>query len=260
MAISKVILNNTTQMDVTTVTATAADVASGKTFLKADGTVGTGTASGGITIDGLASNTEPSGAINITVATIKTAAFRAKTGITSVTATSTKIEDDAFRECRYNTSGSFPNVTTVGNGAFQSNSRMVSLYLPNATNKANYLVNDCGSLTSIDVSSLTEVGDNAFQQCYVLEEVDFPSVTKINQNSFYNARTLKRMILRHNQVVTLFSVNSFVNTPFRGYNGQTGVFYVPSSLISSYKSASNWSTLFNEGYCSFEAIEGSIYE
>lgn len=47
MAISKLIFNNVTQMDVTTITATEADVASGKTFLLADGTVGTGTASGG---------------------------------------------------------------------------------------------------------------------------------------------------------------------------------------------------------------------
>lgn len=47
MAISKIILNNVTQMDVTNITATEADVALGKTFLLADGTLGTGTGSGG---------------------------------------------------------------------------------------------------------------------------------------------------------------------------------------------------------------------
>lgn len=47
MAISKIILNGVTQMDVTNITATEADVAQGKTFLLADGTIGTGTNTGG---------------------------------------------------------------------------------------------------------------------------------------------------------------------------------------------------------------------
>lgn len=47
MAISKLILNGVTQMDVTDTTATVSDVASGKVFTQVDGTTGTGTASGG---------------------------------------------------------------------------------------------------------------------------------------------------------------------------------------------------------------------
>lgn len=56
MAISKIILNGTEQMDVTDTTATASDVASGKYFYRADGVKTQGTSSAIV----------PSGTLNIT--------------------------------------------------------------------------------------------------------------------------------------------------------------------------------------------------
>lgn len=54
--------------------------------------------------------------------------------------------------------------------------------------------------------------------------------------------------------------HGFANTPFNGYNSLTGKLYVPSDLVDSYKVATNWSALYNNGTMEVLPIEGSIYE
>lgn len=43
-------------------------------------------------------------------------------------------------------------------------------------------------------------------------------------------------------------------------NGTGGTLYVPQALISSYQSATNWSTILGYANNSIQAIEGSQYE
>lgn len=50
------------------------------------------------------------------------------------------------------------------------------------------------------------------------------------------------------------------NTAYADGVKYTGTVYVPSALISSYQTASNWSTLYNNGTLTFAAIEGSPYQ
>ena len=111
-------------------------------------------------------------------------------------------------------------------------------------------------------SNLSTVFGNttAANACQLLEFCDIGKATGIAASAFANCYALETLVIRKTTVATLLNVSAFTNTPMSGYNGLTGTVYVPSALISSYQTATNWSTLYNNGTVTFEAIEGSDYE
>lgn len=212
------------------------------------------------TTNGIAANSEPSGAINITTSTVNDYAFTRKSAITSVTGTCTTLKANCFEICTGLKTVDLPNVTTGATSIFSGDTNLETLSLPLMTTKATYLVYNCQKLKTVTLSNMSGVGSNAFQQCYALQTLDLPKATSIDGNAFYNARVLQTLILRHTSVVTLANASAFTNSPMRGYNSLNGTIYVPQSLISSYQTASNWSTIYGEGHVTFSAIEGSQYE
>ena len=95
------------------------------------------------------------------------------------------------------------------------------------------------SITEIRDNYATSIGYYAFMSCSALTTVDFPAVTRILDYAFYNCSALTTLILCSETMATLRDTNAFTNTPIAS---GTGYIYVPSSLINSYKTASNWST------------------
>ena len=68
----------------------------------------------------------------------------------------------------------------------------------------------------------------------------------------YRSLSLNKIILRNsNAVVTLNNVGDLGATPFAS-NGTGGTLYVPSALISSYQTATNWSTILGYANNSIE--------
>lgn len=102
---------------------------------------------------------------------------------------------------------------------------------------------------------------NVFYNATGIETVDFSAdmgaVTF--SNNYFRYAKITKLILRKNSVVTLGATGAFNNTPFAS-SGAGGTLYVPSSLISSYQSASNWSTVLGYTNNSIVAIEGSEFE
>jgi len=219
---------------------------------------------GGITVEEIATNTKPSGAIVLdnTVTTIGNNAFRSKP-ITSISSNYVTRLNPGFITDSRCVSASFPNVTEVGSGMFESCNNLEEVYLPNAKFVAlnsNYCFKYNRKLKTTDFSSAQTIGVACFDGCYELEILDFPKVTYIYNQAFRDCRKLSTLVLRSATVATLNNTGAFQNSPFVGYNSLTADLYVPSALISSYQSATNWSTILANGYTTIHAIEGSIYE
>ena len=121
----------------------------------------------------------------------------------------------AFNNCSTLTSVSFPTATIIGIAAFYS----------------------CTKLTSVSFPAVKTVGSSAFNKCSSLTSVNFPAVTTIGSSAFYGCSSLTSIYLTASTICSLEKSNAFSKT---GIWSTTGSIYVPSSLVASYKTATNW--------------------
>lgn len=167
------------------------------------------------------------------------------------------IDGYAFRRCIALEALDLPNVTTVINDAFYGCKALVSVNLPRATRIDNNAFRDCTSLVSVNIPSFSPSTNptSLFNGCSSLPNVDLPQgVTKVVTSMFKGCTVLKTLILRRESVCTLSATDAFDGTPFAS-GGTGGKVLVPRALIESYETATNWSTLYAAGTCTFLAIE-----
>ena len=227
-------------------TATAADVAKGKTFTSAAGLLVEGTnegGGGGWSATGIAERTEPNGELNFDgITVIKNYSFHSCTGITKIYSNTVHtIGANSFYGCENLSQVEFPMLQWLGQNSFV-NTKITELAIPMAAGSAlGY-----GCCTNMKSLVKVDIGDGG--------------CNRTNGTAFSGCEVLTTVILRRTaSIVTLSNVNDFNGTPFAA-NGTGGTVYVPSALIESYKTATNWSTLYTAGTCNFVAIEGSEYE
>lgn len=104
-----------------------------------------------------------------------------------------------------------------------------------------------------------DAGNNALRGCSALAFLDV-ALVNIKAGGFADDTNIKTIILRKSDgICILINTSAFNKTPFAS-GGTGGTVYVPSALIAQYQQATNWSTLYAAGTCSFAAIEGSEYE
>lgn len=94
-------------------------------------------------------------------------------------------------------------------------------------------------LQRVNFPALTTMNTYAMANCANLETVDIGAKCTISANAFNGDSKLKDIILRGDTMSTLSNVNALTGTPIP--IGMGGI-YVPSALLATYKSGSNWST------------------
>lgn len=246
-------------------------------------TVNVPTGGGGISIDDLATNTAPSGAITLgsSVTSIEEYAFAGKQ-ITSITAPSvthigsmslqntqiTNIDDTNFPSLGVSSNYavylrisalqhiklSGQKITlSSGSSALRDNANLISAEFPHCAEGVG--------------SSAKNMGASCFYGDTKLETVDIGSCGSVGNSAFYNCSKLATIIMRKTSIVTLNNTNAFSGSSFKS-GGVGGTIYIPKALYdhlgdgtsSDYKAATNWSTVNGYGTITWRKIEGSIYE
>lgn len=174
------------------------------------------------------------------VTTIATYAFSGCSALASVNfPKATSIAAYAFTGTAALKHVSFPALKSMTSNAFRG-SRFTSCDFPIVTNISNSGFRGQAYLQSVRFPKVASSSTDGMRECTALACVDLPVATSIAAGTFNGCTSLETLILRGtSKVCTLANVSALTNTLIAG---GTGYVYVPSSLVASYKSASNWST------------------
>ena len=173
----------------------------------------------------------------------------------------------AFTETGYTSldDSNFPNVTSLSQQAFLRMPNLTHIHLKkvNSTGVGSYghVFNGCAQLTVAVFEALGNMlgGGNHYNNTRLTVYDGYGGAIS-GGSVFQGCSNLITVILRRtDSVTTLANTSTFTGTPFAS-SGTGGTLYVPSALISSYESATNWSTILGYTNNSIQAIEGSQYE
>ena len=152
------------------------------------------------------------------------------------------INNFAFQYCSSLTNVSFPVCTTISGSAFRLCSKLTSVNFPACTLIGSYAFCSCSSLTNVSFPVCTTISGSAFLSCTSLTNVSFPACTIINSSAFQSCTNLTSLYLMASTVCKLSNSNAFSKT---GITSSTGSIFVPTSLVASYKAATNWTYFSN---------------
>ena len=179
------------------------------------------------------------------VTVISTSAFvSCKSMLTVSFPIATTISGYAFTNCSSLRAASFPNATTIGQNAFANCYEISEVFFPSATSVGVAAFGSCSKLASITLDLVEDIQAGTFSNCYRLSEVYLPRAVSIN-NAFQKCFHLMSLYLLGSSVANLVTTSAFSSTPIANYfasvgSDNYGSIYVPSSLLTTYQSATNW--------------------
>lgn len=237
----------------------------------------------GISVDDLANNSAPSGAITLSdsITDVKEYAFAGKP-ITSIIAPKATVLHEFSLSNTLITDITDVNFPILGqNSEWSLLLRMNSLVNIKLTGK--YIRLDSGTHALQDNPNLEKaefpyaahstgsakasVAMYAFANCPKLKIADLGYAKDLGGYVFNNDNQLETIVLRKSDALVTCGNATFNNCPFKN-GGAGGTIYIPEVLYDhlgdgtalDYQSATNWSTIHGYGTITWAKIEGSIYE
>lgn len=141
----------------------------------------------------------------------------------------------AFIGCTSLTRMHFPNVKTVGSSAFYGCTALSDVSFPAATTIYYSAFLSC-PIYKLVLPSAKAIYSQITNYAY---EIDLSAQVRLSGTAFYEDENLFSLLLRNNSIATLDHTAALGHTPIEaGY----GKIYVQASLVSAYRSATNWVT------------------
>lgn len=163
-----------------------------------------------------------------------------------------------FKGCTALESVYFPKALSTDRKSFSGCTSLKSVSLPKCDSSYttfDYVFEGCTSLVDVDMPSAKSIMSYTFSGCKALPFIDLPVTQTLYGNCFKGCISLKTVVLRKSGTAcTLSATNAFNDTPFA--SGKAGgTLLVPSALVESYKTATNWSVIWGYGHNRFLALE-----
>lgn len=151
------------------------------------------------------------------------------------------LQESAFYNCSSLTSVHMPKLEYVGQNVFAFTA-ISSLYLSQVNSMSWSAFALMKSLEYAELPNLSVLGQSAFRSCSKLSTLKLSVCGAIYSNVFYSCQSLTSLYLYSTNVCSLYGAAAFYYTPMSdsSYTGSWGSIYVPSSLVASYKAATNW--------------------
>ena len=159
----------------------------------------------------------------------------------------TKLKNSAFAYCASVQSVSLPNCATLEYRCFYRATTLSEVNLRNVTAITGQGVFSVAGIESLYLPKLVTLSDasNMCNSCSRLTKAVFPALSgqTIPGTCFAYCSVLKTLVLGGSKLNPLSATNALTDTLIAKGGGYI---YVPRDLVSSYKSATNWSTFANQ--------------
>ena len=161
----------------------------------------------------------------------------------SISLNYSQIGNEVFRNCYRLISVSFPECTYIGDNAFANCCNLTTISFPECVSIGFDAFENCSNLTTVSFPKCTFIEGFGFRYCTNLNFISFPKCSFIGSQAFQFCKELSQIYLTGSSVPILSNGNAFSYTPISNssYLGYYGSIYVPSSLVTNYKAAENWS-------------------